>query len=70
MFLHLEANNINLHMDVDECFFNNNDKVEIHTYGFIHIFIFINEVQYLSCFDDGNCILLIKDGEILKRTFI
>lgn len=67
MFVHLEAENIRIHMDVDDCFHNINNKVEINAYGFIHIGIFLDEVQYLSCFDDGECILLIKNGEILKE---
>lgn len=67
MFVHLEAKNINVHMGVEECFCNSYDMVEIHVYGFIHISIFLDEVQYLSCFDDGKCILLIKNGEILKE---
>lgn len=67
MFVHLETEQVRLHMNVDECFFNNYDKVEIHIYGFIHIDIFIDKVQYLSCFDKGNCTLLIKNGKILKE---
>ncbi len=67
MFVHLEAENIRIHLDVDDCFHNINNKVEINVYGFIHIGIFLDEVQYLSCFDDGECTLLIKNGEILKE---
>ena len=67
MFIHLEANEVRLHMNIDDCFFNNCDKVEIHRYGFINLDVFLNEVQYLSCFDKGNCTLLIKEGEILKE---
>jgi hypothetical protein len=67
MFVHFEARNINIHLDVEECFCNTNGKVEINVYGFIHIGIFLDEVQYLSCFDDGECTLLIKNGEILKE---
>lgn len=67
MFIHLEANQIRLHMDVDKCFTNRWEKVEVHMYQFIYLEIFIDKIQYLSCFDKGNCILLIKDGEILKE---
>lgn len=67
MFIHLETEQVQLHMSVEECFFNNHDRVEIYIYGFIHIEVFIDEVQYLSCFDEGKCVLLIKHGEILKE---
>ena len=75
MFVHLEAKNLSLHMNVDECYtytkrygFNQYyDLCKIQVYGFIEIIIFINGVKYLSLFDKGNCTLLIKDGEILKE---
>ena len=73
MFVHLEAKNLNLHMNVDECYtytkrygYNQYyDLCKIQVYGFIEISVFIDDVKYLSLFDKGLCTLLIKNGEIL-----
>ena len=68
MFLHFESESVNLHMGVDDCYLEYDDgfcKVQVYVYGFIHLSIFLNQVHYLSLFDDGLCVLLIKDGEIL-----
>ena len=55
-------------MGVDDCYMEYVDgfcKVQIYVYGFIHLSVFLNQVQYISLFDKGLCTLLIKDGEIL-----
>ena len=72
MFVHLETEQLNLHMDVDECHVEERfpqpyDFVHIRVYMFIHIRMLLAKVQYLSLFDDGECILLIKNGEILNE---
>jgi len=64
MFVHLEARQMNLHMDIDKCE-EDDGIVYISVYGFIELWINVKIVQYLSLFDDGLCVLLIKDGEIL-----
>ena len=66
MFIHLEARQMNLHMDIDKCE-EDDGIVYISTYGFIELWINVKIVQYLSLFDDGECTLLIKNGEILKE---
>lgn len=66
MFVHLEARQMNLHMDIDMCE-EDDGIVYISAYGFIELWINVKIVQYLSLFDEGKCILLIKDGEILKE---
>ena len=63
MFVHLEARQMNLHMDIDMCE-EDDGIVYISAYGFIELWINVKIVQYLSLFDEGKCILLIKDGEI------
>lgn len=65
MFIHLEAEQINLHMKVDNCY-HNDKKLLIDVYGFINLCVFIDEVQYFSLFDNRKCTLLIKDGEIIN----
>ena len=64
MFVHLEARQMNLHMDIDKCE-EDDGIVYISVYGFIELWVNVKIVQYLSLFDDGLCVLLIKDGEIL-----
>lgn len=66
MFIHLEANQIRLHMDIDDCYVEDSIIV-VSIYNFIDLWINIYFVQYLSLFDEGKCILLIKDGEISKQ---
>ena len=68
--IHLEAENIYLHMMVDDCYVYNDDVVKISIYGFINIRIFINYIKYLSVFDNENSrILLIKNGEIIEEVY-
>lgn len=66
MFVHLEARQMNLHMGIDKCE-EDDGIVYISVYGFIELWINVQIVQYLSLFDEGKCILLIKNGEILKE---
>ena len=66
MFIHLEANQIRLHMNIDDCYIDGSIVV-VSIYNFTDLWINRYFVQYLSCFDKGNCTLLIKDGEILKE---
>lgn len=66
MFVHLEARQMNLHMGIDKCE-EDDGIVYVSVYGFIELWINIQIVQYLSLFDDGECTLLIKNGEILKK---
>lgn len=66
MFVHLEARQMNLHMGIDKCE-EDDGIVYVSVYGFIELWINIQIVQYLSLFDDGECTLLIKNGEILKE---
>ena len=70
MFVHLETERFDLHMNVDMCIIDHSDLVEINVYGFINILVFLEKVQYLSCYDKGKCTLLVKDGEILKEEII
>ena len=66
MFVHLEANQMRLHMNIDNCYVEDGIVV-ISIYNFIDLWINKYFVQYLSLFDEGKCILLIKNGEILKK---
>lgn len=67
MFIHLEANQIKLHMSIDNCYVDENGIVVISAYNFFDLWINKYFVQYLSLFNGKECILLIKNGEILKE---
>ena len=65
MYIHLEAEQIGLHMEVDECYVWN-DAVKITVYGFICITIFINHIRYLTAYENSKRVLLIKGGRIIE----
>ena len=64
-YIHLEAEQIRLHMDVEECYVDSDGTLWIATYGFISIRVFINMISYFSAFKDNERIIFIKDGKLL-----
>ena len=64
-YIHLEAENIRLHMEVEECYVDSDGTLRIATYGFISIRAFINRISYFSAFEDNERTIFIKDGKLL-----